>query len=72
MRSNEISDLNEIYYLKKLKYLKVLWLADNECADEANEPNYRLTVLRNLPKLTKLDNSGISILFKEYIKLKKI
>ncbi len=56
IRNNKIADLNEIYYLKNLKNLKILWLADNECA---NQINYRMTVLRNLPNLHKLDNSSI-------------
>ena len=60
IRNNNISDLNEIYYLKNLKNLKILWLADNECVLNTNDPNYRLTVLRNLPNLQKLDNQLVS------------
>ena len=56
VRNNTISDLDEVFYLKSLPNLKVLWLADNACAQ--NE-HYRLTVLRNLPNLISLDKSGL-------------
>ena len=56
IRNNKIENIEEIYYLKKLKNLKILWLADNQCAEDTN---YRYTVLRNLPTLHKLDNSSI-------------
>ena len=59
IRNNNISDLGEIYYLKKLRNLKILWLADNECALNTDS-NYRLTVLRNLPHLQKLDNQLVT------------
>ncbi len=45
-RNNNITDLDEIYYLKDLKNLKILWLADNDCALNLNDSNYRQTVLR--------------------------
>ena len=53
VRKNCIADLAEIWYLRKLPKLRVLWLADNPCAAG---PKYRLTVLKMLPNLTKLDN----------------
>ncbi|XP_067948693.1 cilia- and flagella-associated protein 410-like [Watersipora subatra] len=53
IRKNKIADLNEICYLKKLPKLRALWLADNPCATGSL---YRMTVLKNLPNLTKLDN----------------
>ncbi|XP_072020846.1 cilia- and flagella-associated protein 410-like [Amphiura filiformis] len=53
VRKNCIADLAEIWYLRKLSKLRVLWLADNPCAAG---PKYRLTVLKMLPNLTKLDN----------------
>ena len=59
IRNNSISNLNEIFYLKELKCLKILWLADNECSrDPLYNSLYRLTVIRNLPYLKKLDNSS--------------
>lgn len=58
IRKNSIQDLNEVLYLKDLPRLKSLWLADNPCAE--NE-QYRLTVLRHLPNLQKLDNQGKKI-----------
>ncbi|XP_031558179.1 cilia- and flagella-associated protein 410-like [Actinia tenebrosa] len=56
LRKNCINDLNEIGFLKKLPKLRVLWLSDNPCAEG---PNYRLTVIKNLPKLIRLDNVAI-------------
>jgi hypothetical protein len=58
MRNNDINDINEIFYLKELKSLKILWLGDNKCAQDTNDYNYRMTVLRNLPNLAKLDDTG--------------
>jgi cilla- and flagella-associated protein len=57
LRKNNISDLTEIRYLMNLRNLKVLWLWDNPCADETN---YRDIVIKCLPSLVKLDNSGIT------------
>lgn len=53
IRKNCITDLNEVIYLKDLPRLKSLWLADNPCAEC---DHYRMTVLRTLPNLQKLDN----------------
>ena len=55
LRRNSIRDLSEIGCLKNLPKLRVLWLSDNPCADQEH---YRMTVLKNLPKLTKLDTKG--------------
>lgn len=52
LRKNCINDISEIGCLRNLPRLRVLWLSDNPCADQEL---YRMTVLRNLPKLTKLD-----------------
>ncbi|KAL5010198.1 hypothetical protein ScPMuIL_012503 [Solemya velum] len=57
IRKNFISDLRDICYLKELEELRILWLADNPCSDVEN---YRHTVLRNLPKLQKLDNINVT------------
>ncbi|XP_069958703.1 uncharacterized protein [Cherax quadricarinatus] len=56
IRKNNISDINEILYLRQLPKLKSLWLADNPCAEFEQ---YRLTVLRALPHLQKLDNVAV-------------
>ena len=59
IRDNKITHIDEIFYLKELKHLKILWLADNECSkDHLYDSEYRLTVIRNLPNLQKLDNSS--------------
>ena len=55
LRKNSINDINEIGCLKNLPRLRVLWLSDNPCA---TVEKYRMTVLKNLPKLTKLDTVG--------------
>ncbi len=55
IRKNHIAELSEVCHLKQLPKLRVLWLADNPCA---SGDNYRLTVLKHLPNLQKLDNVG--------------
>lgn len=57
LRRNRIPSLNELFYLKDLPHLRVLWLAENPCCG-ASPHLYRMTVLRNLPHLQKLDNQG--------------
>ncbi|XP_063284881.1 cilia- and flagella-associated protein 410 isoform X2 [Pelobates fuscus] len=55
LRKNNISNLCELYYLKQLPRLKILWLSENPCC--GTDPHkYRMTVIRNLPNLQKLDN----------------
>lgn len=57
LRKNNIASLNELFYLKNLPRLRVLWLSENPCC--GSDPHrYRMTVLRNLPGLQKLDNQG--------------
>ncbi|NXY81229.1 CU002 protein, partial [Alcedo cyanopectus] len=59
LRKNNIASLNELFYLKKLPRLKVLWLSENPCC--GSDPHrYRMTVLRNLPSLQKLDNQAVT------------
>ncbi|XP_060808712.1 cilia- and flagella-associated protein 410 isoform X3 [Amyelois transitella] len=53
VRKNEIRDLREIRHLRRLPALTSLWLDENPCT---THPQYRMTVLRNLPNLEKLDN----------------
>lgn len=57
LRKNNIASLNELFFLKNLPRLRVLWLSENPCC--GSDPHrYRMTVLRNLPSLQKLDNQG--------------
>jgi len=56
IRKNAIADLAEIVHLKQLPKLRVLWLSDNPCAVG---DRYRMTVLKNLPNLQKLDNISV-------------
>lgn len=57
LRKNRIPSLAELFYLKGLPRLRVLWLAENPCCGP-NPHVYRMTVLRNLPHLQKLDNQS--------------
>ncbi|MEE6490341.1 hypothetical protein FKM82_015848 [Ascaphus truei] len=59
LRKNNIASMAELYYLKQLSSLKILWLSENPCCGQ--DPNkYRMTVLRNLPNLHKLDNQAVT------------
>ncbi|XP_045396748.1 cilia- and flagella-associated protein 410 isoform X2 [Lemur catta] len=58
LRRNCIPSLAELFHLKDLPHLRVLWLAENPCCG-ANPHRYRMTVLRNLPNLQKLDNQAV-------------
>ncbi len=49
--------LSEICHLRRLPKLRVLWLADNPCAVG---DRYRMTVLKTLPNLQKLDNKTVT------------
>ncbi|XP_036621955.1 cilia- and flagella-associated protein 410 [Trichosurus vulpecula] len=59
LRKNSISSLGQLFYLKDLPRLKVLWLAENPCCSP-DPRHYRMTVLRNLPGLQKLDNQTVT------------
>ncbi|XP_036443058.1 cilia and flagella associated protein 410 [Colossoma macropomum] len=59
LRRNDIQNLSELGHLKNLACLKVLWLAENPCC-EPDPVKYRLTVLKNLPGLHKLDNQVVT------------
>ncbi|XP_054432386.1 cilia- and flagella-associated protein 410 [Pteronotus mesoamericanus] len=59
LRRNRIASLTELCYLKGLPRLRVLWLAENPCCG-ADPHLYRMTVLRNLPNLQKLDNQAVT------------
>ncbi|KAK0152361.1 Protein C21orf2 [Merluccius polli] len=59
LRRNSIQSLAELCHLRSLPRLKVLWLAENPCCG-AEPAKYRLTVLRCLPRLQKLDNQVVT------------
>ncbi|NWR38021.1 CU002 protein, partial [Tachuris rubrigastra] len=59
LRRNNITSLSELFYLKGLPRLRVLWLAENPCCGQ-DPHRYRMTVLRNLPGLQKLDNQAVT------------
>jgi len=56
LRKNLICDLQEVANLSRLPNLRVLWLSHNPCADH---PYYRPYVVKQLSKLTKLDNADV-------------
>ncbi|XP_003218464.2 cilia- and flagella-associated protein 410 isoform X1 [Anolis carolinensis] len=59
LRRNNIASLHELFHLKKLPHLRILWLSENPCCGP--DPfHYRMTVLRNLPHLQKLDNQMVT------------
>ncbi|XP_067109236.1 cilia and flagella associated protein 410 isoform X2 [Osmerus mordax] len=57
LRRNLIPSLAELSHLRPLTRLRVLWLAENPCCG-TDPRHYRLTVLRSLPRLQKLDNQA--------------
>ncbi|XP_017276335.1 cilia and flagella associated protein 410 [Kryptolebias marmoratus] len=59
LRRNMIPSLSELCYLCPLTRLRVLWLAENPCCG-SDPAKYRLTVLRCLPRLQKLDNQVVT------------
>uniref|UniRef100_A0A8C3YUI6 Cilia- and flagella-associated protein 410 n=1 Tax=Catagonus wagneri TaxID=51154 RepID=A0A8C3YUI6_9CETA len=59
LRKNRIPSLAELFHLKGLPRLRVLWLAENPCCGPCPRL-YRMTVLRNLPQLQKLDNQAVT------------
>ncbi|XP_051854148.1 cilia- and flagella-associated protein 410 isoform X3 [Antechinus flavipes] len=59
LRKNSIPSLDELFYLKELPRLRVLWMAENPCCG-SDPRQYRMTVLRNLPGLQKLDNQTVT------------
>jgi len=59
IRKNKVPDISEICWLKDLARLKNLWLEENPCSEGGAEL-YRLTVVKTLPQLQKLDNSAVT------------
>ncbi|XP_052318709.1 cilia and flagella associated protein 410 [Oncorhynchus keta] len=59
LRRNLIPSLSELSHLRPLTRLRVLWLAENPCCGTVPS-QYRLNVLRCLPRLHKLDNQVVT------------
>ncbi|KAF0047315.1 hypothetical protein F2P81_000948 [Scophthalmus maximus] len=59
LRRNMIPSLSELSHLRLLTRLRVLWLAENPCCGTESS-RYRLTVLRCLPRLQRLDNQVVT------------
>nr|XP_056706401.1 cilia- and flagella-associated protein 410 [Euleptes europaea]XP_056722785.1 cilia- and flagella-associated protein 410-like [Euleptes europaea] len=59
LRKNRIASLTELFHLKKLPHLRIFWLSENPCCGP-DPHRYRMTVLRNLPSLQKLDNQLVT------------
>ena len=57
LRKNDIRDIADVHYLRSIRSLRVLWLAENPCAAVEN---YRRLVIRALPQLEKLDNEEVT------------
>lgn len=57
LRKNQISSLNELYYLHNLDNLQTLWLSDNPIT---NEKDYREFTIAFLPQLKNLDEIPVT------------
>jgi len=57
IRNNNISNIDEINYLKDNTNLKSLWMSENPVSK--NEKEFRKAIIEKLPNLTKLDNTPI-------------
>ncbi|XP_076437097.1 uncharacterized protein LOC143276472 [Babylonia areolata] len=57
IRKNRVDQLSDVLHLRRLERLRFLWLSDNPCSQG---DNYRMTVLRTLPNLHKLDNIEVT------------
>jgi hypothetical protein len=57
LRQNNISDLHEVNYLRRLPNLRSLMLRDNPISEN---PNYRSYIVQALPQLEKLDDVDIT------------
>ena len=55
VRSNTIASLKELQHVRGSLCLRVLWLSDNPCADDAD---YRMHAIQMLPQLHVLDGVG--------------
>ncbi|KAI8920109.1 hypothetical protein DFJ77DRAFT_227397 [Powellomyces hirtus] len=57
LRRNDIRNPQELHYLRNLSNLRVLWLNENPIA---TIPEYRLTIIKMLPNLRKLDDKDVT------------
>lgn len=57
IRQNDIADINQVVYLQNLPNLRNLWMGENPCAQV---DGYRLSVIKTLPQIQKLDNIPVS------------
>ncbi len=57
LRKNQISDPQQLYFLRNLTQLSVLWLQENPIS---SLPNYRRIVLKILPQLQTLDDVQVT------------
>ncbi|XP_061694442.1 cilia and flagella associated protein 410 [Syngnathoides biaculeatus] len=59
LRRNMIASLSELCYLRPMTRLRILWLTGNPCCGDGSS-QYRLAVLRCLPRLRRLDNRVVT------------
>ena len=57
LRKNNISDIRELKYLSNCSKLRTLWLSENPISQN---PNYRISIIKYLPFLDKLDDIIVS------------
>nr|CAB3230196.1 protein C21orf2 homolog [Phallusia mammillata] len=60
LRKNKLDSIDEVLHLKELKHLKLLWLSGNPFCDKQSDEDYRLSVLKILPHLHKLDDKTVT------------
>ena len=70
IRNNNISNIDEIDYLKDNANLKSLWMSENPVSK--NEKEFRKAIIEKLPNLTTLDNTPIPEIKKDIDKKKEI
>lgn len=58
IRKNKIENIDELKYLRDLPKLRVLWIEENPCTENAS---YRNKIIQMLPQITTLDNMGEKI-----------
>lgn len=57
LRKNTVTELKELFFLRGVQQLRVLWLSDNPIS---TVEDYRLFTIAVLPQLTKLDEVDIT------------
>ncbi|KAI8822312.1 hypothetical protein BJ741DRAFT_635913 [Chytriomyces cf. hyalinus JEL632] len=58
LRKNEISDPRQLLHLTRLHHLTHLWISENPVCLKI--PNYRLSMIRIFPQLSKLDDQPVT------------